>query len=231
MAHGPRQNPIGSLYRAHSLWIVDSVMERRLGCILMEWNRASPHFIPFMLYSDFNCPFCYALHERLHNMKLLDLVAWRGVQHAPYLPNPMRRWDGAMKAELQHEVAVVKRLSPDLAIEVPQGKPNTKSAIKRAAQLLSLDRSRGMEFIRLVYASFWLDGRDISDSAALDALTARYADAEIPGSQKETTASILRDWEEDWHATGEAGVPLVVSPDDRLLVGCVPAEQIERFFG
>jgi len=206
-------------------------MERRLGCILMEQKRTSPDLTPFILYSDFNCPFCYALHERLHDMKLLDLVAWRGVQHAPYLPNPMRRWDGAMKAELQHEVAVVKRLAPDLAIEVPQGKPNTKSAIERASQLLSLDRSRGMEFIHLVYASFWLDGRDISDPAVLDALTAPDADAEIPGSQKETTASIARHWEESWHATGQAGVPLVVSPDDRLLVGCVPAEQIERFFG
>jgi predicted DsbA family dithiol-disulfide isomerase len=197
----------------------------------MEQKRTSPDLTPFILYSDFNCPFCYALHERLHDMKLLDLVAWRGLQHAPYLANPMRRWDGAMKAELQHEVAVVKRLTPDLAIEVPQGKPNTKSAIERAAQLLSLDRSRGMEFIHLVYASFWLDGRDISDPAALDALTAPDADAEIPWSQKETTASILRDWTEGWHATGQAGVPLVVSPDDRLLVGCVPAEQIERFFG
>jgi hypothetical protein len=113
---------------------------------------------------------------------------------------------------------------------MPRGKPNTKSAIQRAAQLLSLDRSRGIELIRLVYAAFWRDGWDISDPASLDALTARDGDAEISGSLKERTASIVRDWEESWHGTGQAGVPLVVSPDNRLLVGCVPAEQIERFF-
>ena len=34
------------------------------------------HF--YILYSDFNCPFCYALHERLHDMDLLRCCEWRG---------------------------------------------------------------------------------------------------------------------------------------------------------
>jgi len=197
----------------------------------MEQKRGSPHFKPYTLYSDFNCPFCYALHERLHGMKLIDLVAWRGVQHAPYLPSPMRRWEGALRAELRHEVEVVKRLAPELVIELPNGKPNTKPAIDRAAWLLSLDVSRGMEFIRRVYAAFWRDGVDISDQEVLDQLAGRYADAETLRSPAESTRPIVREWEESWHATGQAGVPLLVSPDDRLLVGCVPPEQIERFFG
>lgn len=29
----------------------------------------------FELYSDFNCPFCYALHEQLHEMNLIDRCA------------------------------------------------------------------------------------------------------------------------------------------------------------
>ncbi|MDF0644360.1 MAG: DsbA family protein [Nitrospira sp.] len=206
-------------------------MQRRLGCILMEEKRVSPHFIPFILYSDFNCPFCYALHERLHDMKLIELVAWRGVQHAPYLPSPMRPWEGALRAELRHEVAVVKRLAPDLGIELPNGKPNTKLAIDRASWLLSLDVSRGMEFIRGVYSAFWRDGMDISDQEVLDRLAGRHADAGILLSPEESALSIVHEWEESWHATGQAGVPLLVSPDDRMLIGCVPPEQIERFFG
>lgn len=197
----------------------------------MEEKRGSPHFKPYTLYSDFNCPFCYAFHERLRGMKLIDLVAWRGVQHAPYLPSPMRRWDGAMGAELRHEVEVVKRLAPDLAIKLPNGKPNTKPAIDCAACLLSLDVSRGMEFIRLVYAAFWRDGVDISDHEVLDPLVGRYADAGILLGPAESARPIVHEWEAGWHATGQAGVPLLVSPDDRLLVGCVPPEQIERFFG
>jgi hypothetical protein len=30
--------------------------------------------------------------------------------------------------------------------------------------------------------------------------------------------------------TGQAGVPLIVSPDGDLLVGCVPEERVRRFF-
>ena len=33
-----------------------------------------------ILYSDFNCPFCYAMHERLYEMTLLARCEWRGVQ-------------------------------------------------------------------------------------------------------------------------------------------------------
>jgi predicted DsbA family dithiol-disulfide isomerase len=44
----------------------------------------------YTLYSDFNCPFCYAMYERLHEMNLLNRCKWRGVQHAPHLSKPWR---------------------------------------------------------------------------------------------------------------------------------------------
>jgi len=79
-----------------------------------------------VLYSDFNGPFYYALHERLHEMNLLNRCEWRGVQHATHLPKPMVRWSGTSEAELRHEVTLVQRLAPGLAIAVPPGKPNTR---------------------------------------------------------------------------------------------------------
>ena len=103
----------------------------------------------FELFSDFNCPFCYALHERLYDLNLINRCDWRGVQHAPHLPSPMKPWRGSLGAELRHEVTVVQRLAPGLPIALPSGKPNTKPAIERAVALLSLNRTKGMEFIRL----------------------------------------------------------------------------------
>ena len=73
----------------------------------------------YILYSDFNCPFCYALHERLHDMALLSRCEWRGVQHAPHLPRPMKPWHGSLGVELRQEVAVVQWLAPDLQIAPP----------------------------------------------------------------------------------------------------------------
>ena len=65
-------------------------------------RRDRPHM------SDFNCPFCYAMHERLHEMNLLVHCEWRGVQHASHLPRPMKPWQGSLGAELRHEVTVVQ---------------------------------------------------------------------------------------------------------------------------
>src|SRR5262249_47408535 len=133
---------------------------------------------------DFNCPFCYALHQRLYDLNLLDRCDWRGVQHAPHLPSPMKPWQGSLGAELRHEVAAVQHLAPGLPIALPPGKPN----------------------------------KDLTGDSAEEA-------------SNDSSRRIAQEWETAWHATGQAGVPLIVSPDGNLLVGCVPTEDIVRFFG
>lgn len=183
--------------------------------------------IPYLLYGDFNCPFCYALHERLHEMQLLDRCEWRGVQHAPHLPRPMKAWQGSFVAELRHEVALVQRLAPGLPLALPAGKPNTRQAIERAVQLLRRDRPQGMEYVRRVYRAFWCNGQDISDQAVLTQLVEGLGE----GEADEQNRRMAGEWESAWHQTGQAGVPLIVSPQGDLLVGCVPADDIRRFFG
>ena len=179
-----------------------------------------------VLYSDFNCPFCYAMHERLHEMSLLNRCEWRGVQHASHLSKPMARWSGTLGAELTHEVTLVQRLAPGLMIAVPPGKPNTRRAIELAASLLRQDVGRGMEFVRQAYRAFWCEGRDMSDLLVLKQLAGEPA---VDGEAEESR-SIVQEWETAWHATGQAGVPLIVSPSGDLLVGCAPTEDIRQFF-
>ena len=180
----------------------------------------------YFLYSDFNCPFCYALHERLQDLGLLDRCEWRGVQHAPHLPRPMRPWQGSLGAELKHEVTVVQRLAPDLPISLPSGKPNTLPAIDQAAALLRQDIQLGMDFVKRTYRAFWCEGQDISDPQVLKQL----AGGGFTGEVDDESRVIAQKWETAWHATGQSGVPLVVSPDGDLLVGCVPADQVKSFF-
>lgn len=179
-----------------------------------------------ILYSDFNCPFCYAMHERLYEMDLLDRCAWRGVQHAPHLPKSMARWSGSLAAELRHEVTVVQRIAPGLLISLPPGKPKTGLAIEWAAALLNQDVGRGMMFVRETYRAFWCDGQDISDPMVL----AQLAEGVEAGAVGEERRRMTREWEAAWHATGQTGVPLIVSPSGDQLVGCVPEDRVRRFF-
>lgn len=180
----------------------------------------------FLLYSDFNCPFCYALHERLHELGVIDRCEWRGVQHAPYLPRPMKPWSGSLGAELRHEVSMVQRLASGLPIALPPGKPNTLPAIGQAVSLLQKDVQSGMEFVRRTYRAFWCDGRDISAPEVIQELSGESPASEIDAA----SLAMAQRWETAWHATGQAGVPLIVSPSGDLLVGCVPVEQVRRFF-
>jgi predicted DsbA family dithiol-disulfide isomerase len=184
-----------------------------------------------LLYSDFNCPFCYAMHERLHELALIARCEWRGVQHASHLPRPMKPWQGSLEAELRHEVAVVQRLAPGLPIALPPGKPNTKPAIELAVALLRRDPSHMMAFVRETYRAFWCEGRDISDSGVLRQLVEKVGgSSESMGSIDGEDRRVAQEWEAAWHATGQAGVPLIVSPDNYLLVGCAPLEDVRQFF-
>jgi predicted DsbA family dithiol-disulfide isomerase len=129
-------------------------------------------------------------------------------------------------AELRHEVAIVQRLAPGLSIALPPGKPHTGAAIDRAILLLRQDRAQGMDFVRQAYGAFWREGKDLSDPRVLDRL------APVPLKQA-TAGDTLRtagEWESAWQATGQAGVPLIVSADGDLLVGCQPTERIVEFF-
>lgn len=180
----------------------------------------------FTLFSDFNCPFCYALHERLHGLQLIDRCAWQGVEHAPYLPVPMQPWRGSLGAELRHEVGIVRRLSPDLPLELPVGKPNTAHAIATAAAMLAGDRDAGMSLVRKIYQAFWVEGRDISNDAEL----ARLSGTAPSRQSTATSMAAPRKWVEAWEATGQAGLPLIVAPDEELLIGCVPSNAIVKFF-
>lgn len=91
------------------------------------------------LFSDFNCPFCYAMHERLHGLGLMPQISWHGVQHARQLPVPMQTWSGHSASELKQEVEMVRRWAPELSIALPWGKPNSGPAIAAAARALSID--------------------------------------------------------------------------------------------
>jgi predicted DsbA family dithiol-disulfide isomerase len=183
-----------------------------------------------VLYSDFNCPFCYAMHERLQEYRILDQVEWRGVQHAPYLPIPMGRWNGQLLDELRYEVAMVNRLAPTLPIVTPNGKPNTQPAISLAARVISAKRSEGHDLVRCLYWAFWREGRDISDRKVLEEVLATLGlQSENFLEPDEATPVTLDGWDHQWRRTGEGGVPLLERSDGELLVGFAQDASLRRF--
>jgi predicted DsbA family dithiol-disulfide isomerase len=183
----------------------------------MEEHRMSD----VTIYSDFNCPFCYATHERLAALGLHEQVRWRGVQHSPELPLPMRPAEGPFKAELAEEVESIRRRAPEVPIEVPPGKPNTGPAIELAA---AASGDVADDLVLGLYRRFWRDGEDLSDP---DVLAAAAAVAGEAGDRDGT--ALAREWQREWSRLGVGGVPLLVAEDGRYLYGLKDAEEIARF--
>ena len=136
----------------------------------------------------------------------------------------MKAWSGSLGADLRREVSAVRRLSPELPLNVPAGKPNTGRAIACAAEVLSCDDEAGMKLVRKIYHALWADGRDISDTQVLADLAGQPF--QLPGR----TPDLVSIWTGAWEATGRAGVPLLVAPDGDMLVGCVSDEELEKYF-
>ena len=61
----------------------------------------------FTVYADFNCPFCYALDERLHELDLAQRVDFRAIQHAPSASSKQVGFE--ILSEITQEVAEVRR--------------------------------------------------------------------------------------------------------------------------
>lgn len=181
-----------------------------------------------LVYSDPNCPFCYATEERLHAIGAVELVEWRGVPHAPDLPVPMVRDDRAADGDLSREVAVVRDLAPEVPIDVPAGKPSTRPAIQWAAAALTADPTAGRAFVRSLYRAVWTGGgTDLSDPAVLAAL----ADAsDLPGLDPGLDArQTATDWRVAWEATGRPGVPQLVRRDGKIVYGLADAAVLRDF--
>ena len=182
------------------------------------------------LYSDFNCPFCYALHERLERLQCWEHVQWKGVQHAPFLGVPMARWCGGSLSELKDEVAFVQRLAPETAIAVPSGKPNTKLAIAVVAGVMATYPERAHRLIQSLYRALWRDGLDLSSSTVVEDLTDRIG---LPAQQLLGDAAgmtgVLEAWENDWRATDHSSVPLLERNDGAILGGLTKEADLQCF--
>ena len=179
-------------------------------------------------YTDPNCPFCFAMEERIAAGGFADRVEWRGVQHAPHLPVPMATADPELAAELAGEARSLAALAPDVPVERPGGKPNTALAIEHAAAALRVDPVRGRAFVRSLYAAFWRAGRDLSDPAVLAGLA---DDADLPGLTVEAEdRATARSWQYARSALRLGGVPCVVRDDGRMLYGLADPGTIAAFF-
>ena len=181
----------------------------------------------FTVYADFNCPFCYALNERLHAMDLEERVDFRCIEHAPASGSKDTTFEAL--SELVGEVAQLRRRAPSIQINIPLFRPNTAVATTLANAVEAVDRPRAARLRRRIFRALWIDGEDISNP---DLLAALLADLEIePPDEGAAVTDRTVEWQREWETNPgfDRAIPVVISDRGESVVGFPLEPELDLF--
>lgn len=148
-----------------------------------------------IFFSDFNCPFCYALNERVVQMGISDRIEWRGIEHLPAADSTDDSWEE--QTRLVNEVSIVRKRAPEVHLETPLFRPSSGPANNLLRAFGDADVEKTAKLRTLVYRAYWLDGEDISDEDILRRLTAE-AGLLFPEKSFAAVDPVLKEWQREW---------------------------------
>lgn len=182
----------------------------------------------YTIYGDFNCPFCYALSERLASLKVNPLVEWRMIEHAPAINS--RNFSTQEQTELAEEVFTVRHRAPEVAIALPPARPNTALANGLFIRAIAIDPAKAIIFRNLVYRALWVDGEDISE---LEIIRPFLLEADLDPNLEadQHCEQLAREWKQQWsQGSFDQRIPASVSEDRRIMLGLGTFATIHDFF-
>jgi len=181
----------------------------------------------FTIFADFNCPFSFALNERLHAMDLDARVDFRCIQQFPSASSDATDFDTL--ARLVGEVAELRRKLPSMPINLPVFRPNTAAAAELANAVSAVDPAQGSRLRRRIFRALWIDGEDISRPELLQSLLDDL-DIEAPGKGARRALK-CGDWQREWEESPEFGhgMPIVISDVGETLVGLPLESELDVF--
>lgn len=179
------------------------------------------------VYGDLNCPFCYALEERLVARKVQPHVEWRLVEHAPHLPyEPAEAKPGELQ-ELVRELEDLSERAPEVVIGPPKFRPNSGLAIKAVAEGMAIDPKRAGTLRLLFFRALWREGRNIADPHVVAELV-EHAGLPTLHNTPEAAATSAR-WTLEWREARFERIPVMISDVGTKLLGLTPARRLDLF--
>ncbi len=181
----------------------------------------------YTLYGDLNCPYSYAMHERLKALDSLDLLNVRLVEHAPDIG--LYNTSPDMLTELASDVFTVRSNANEVHIALPPERPDSRFAILCVIAAEQIDPEKAAHFRDLFYRALWVEGKDIASPAVIfDCL--EFAGLPTELSIDLECEDILDEWQENWEsATVGSRVPVIIAEDGRRLTGLASLDEIQAF--
>lgn len=180
-------------------------------------------------YVDFNCPYCFALHERVVRWGLEDAIEWRVIEHSSHvLDGP---FDFHQEQMLSTEVVEVHHRAPDVTLVLPQQRCRSTVATRLQTYVQREHPEKQHAFRRDVFRALWQDGLDIGEESALKALLDRHEVPDLFLQFCEQEPLELQAWQEEWEqADYDRSIPVLAHPESgRVLIG-LPEERVLKEF-
>lgn len=182
--------------------------------------------IKTVVYADFNCPFCYVLHQRLDNLGLLNKVEWRVIQHAPGANSSSK--DPKQLELLKTEYQLVLKRAPEIKIINPSIIPNTALANTYINIISEQQPDKAAAFRKKIYQSLWLESQDISNE---DILKQICIELEItPIVLDKHLSSCLDAWQQLWlHGDFDLRIPALSAQHGEVMLGLQNVKSLNDF--
>jgi len=182
-----------------------------------------------LFYSDFNCPFCYALNERLVALGDSTRIRWRGIEHEASATSRVVTLDE--KNQLLNEVSVVRKRAPEISVVTPPFRPNTNLVNRVVFAMLDQDSRKMSELRTLIYRALWLHGKDISNPDFLKKLVEDLALDYPADDQLEVMPKALEQWQTEWQSeVYQTRLPVLVSTENNKPILGFPTYDLLHYF-
>lgn len=179
-----------------------------------------------IIYTDYNCPFCFALHEQARAEGLLDKFEWRLIQHAPSASSSITTYED--RAELSDEVVTVRKRASNVHISLPSFRPNTELATKLTVAAFIVDQEKASILRTLIYQAYWQDGLDVSKRSVLDPIIKRSGFDEVILS--EIVDAIVTHYQMNWEQGDFARrIPSMKSVEGNVFLGFPSLAKLKGF--
>ncbi|SFB81792.1 diguanylate cyclase [Pseudoalteromonas denitrificans] len=179
-----------------------------------------------IVYADFNCPFCYVLHQRLDNLGLLNKVNWRVIQHAPGASSSSN--DPKQLDLLKTEYQLVLKRAPEIKIINPNLIPNTELANNYLLTIMQQYPEKTHMFRSLAYEALWLNNLDISEKSILESIIEQINIKPLSLPQKFDNK--LDSWQQLWfHGDFDLRIPALTNNRGEVMLGLQNAKSLNNF--
>lgn len=175
-----------------------------------------------LIFSDFNCPYCFTLNEWLSEFGAAPQVRWVGIEHRPGLPLAGRNLEPDA-CQLALEVADVGRRAPEVGLQRPPYWCNSRQALL-LQNAVEVDAPESAYLLRRrIFRRYWRDGVALCDADPLKSELTRFPETDPAAGAAELDRVTA------WWRTHVNRIPAMFAPTGVVHLGLQDRETVRRF--